>query len=171
MSLPSIDFERSWSSTRRSQGIVKTTKGMVPARNAKRDILWTSLESERMYVQSLSDLLPPAQGSSIITEAGMYIGLANAHQKPIILCKLGVSGSVQVLVNVSLLAKTSKNKTFYWQSTNDGGKTYNNVAAGPEPSITLTGLAPLSTVGFRAAVKVSKEPQADWTQTIYVVIK
>ena len=154
-----------------AQGIVKTTRGTVPARNAKRDTLWTSLESERMYVQWLSDQLPPEQGSAIILGAAMHVGLAGAHQKPIILCKLGVSGAVQVLVNVSLLANTYKNRTFYWQSTSDGGKSYNNFGAGPDPHITLTGLAPLTTIGFRAAVKGLEEPQADWTQTVYIVIK
>ena len=52
-------------------------------RNAKRDIVWTSLENERMYVQSMSDLLPQEQGAAIITGAGMHVGLFGGRDKKV----------------------------------------------------------------------------------------
>jgi hypothetical protein len=151
-----------------SHELVKTVRGSAPARNAKRNILWTSLEMERMYVQSLADLLPPEQASAVITGAGMYVGIFGAHNKPIIFCKPGVSGTVHVFVNVGVLAGNSKkNKTFFWQSTADG-KVFNNLPSTPEPTISVSGLAPQAMIGFRAAVKVSKMPQGDWTQVVYI---
>jgi hypothetical protein len=36
---------------------------------------------------------------------------------------------------------------------------------------TISGLTPLSTVGFRVAVTLNGQPQGEWTQVFYVVVE
>jgi hypothetical protein len=54
------------------QATTTRTKGTVATRNAKVDVLVTSLESWRMYVQTLCDA-SPEQAEQIIAAAGMSV--------------------------------------------------------------------------------------------------
>ena len=153
------------------QATLTKTKGTAAVRNTKRDALVTSLESERMYVQSLCDA-NPEQAVAIITAAGMAVAKLPVHDKPVLQAKPGsASGSVVLVANAGLLVGkgVSKKSTFNWQSSTDGGKTWNSAPSTPLASTEITGLPAMTVVSFRVAATVSKTTGA-WSQVITLLV-
>jgi hypothetical protein len=147
-------------------------KGTVAVRNAKRDVLVTSLESWRMYVQTQCDA-NPEQAEAIIAAAGMAVGKVSVHAKPVLGAKLGAaSGSVTLEANASLLVGrgVKKHAAYNWQYSADGGKTWTAAPATPLASTTIEGLTPLTTYSFRVAATVSKTVGA-WSQSVTILVK
>ncbi|HEX8789351.1 MAG TPA: fibronectin type III domain-containing protein [Polyangiaceae bacterium] len=145
------------------------TKGTVATRNARRDVLVTSLESWRMYVQTLCDA-NPEQAEELIAAAGMTVAKVPAHPKPVLAARLGTaSGSVTLNANASLLAGRRKHAAFAWQYSADGGKTWTNAPATPLASTSIEGLTPLTTYAFRVAATVSKTVGA-WSQAVTLIV-
>jgi len=148
------------------------TKGTVAARNAKRDVLVTSLESWRMYVQTLCDA-NPEQADALIAAAGMAAAKVAVHAKPMLGAKLGIaSGSVTLEANATLLVGrgVKKHAAYNWQYSTDGGKTWTNAPATPLATTTIEGLTPLTTYAFRVSVTVSKTVGA-WSQAVSILVK
>jgi hypothetical protein len=143
------------------------TKGTVATRNAKRDVLVTSLESWRMYVQTLCDA-NPEQADALIAAAAMVVGKVPVHAKPVLAAKLGTaSGSVTLEANATLLVGrgVKKHAAYNWQYSADGGKTWTNAPATPLAKTTIEALTPLTTYAFRVSVTVSKTVGA-WSQAV-----
>lgn len=134
------------------------TKGTVAIRDTKREILYSSLESERMYVQSLADA-NPEQAVAIVTAAGLGVGKTPSRTKPVLQVKPGpLPGTAKLVANASLLAgkRTSKSVTYNWQMSADGGKTWTNLPSTPLASTTVENLTALTTYMFRVSATVSK---------------
>ena len=147
-------------------------KGTVAARNAKRAVLVTSLESWRMYVQTLCDA-NPEQAEAIIAAAGMAVGKVPMRAKPVLGAKLGaVSGSVTLEANAILLVGrgVKKRAAYNWQYSADGGKTWTSAPATPLASTTIEGLTPLTMYSFRVAATVSKTVGA-WSQAVTLLVR
>jgi hypothetical protein len=145
--------------------------GTVATRNAKRDVLVTSLESWRMYVQTLCDA-NPEQAEALVAAAGMAVAKVPVHAKPVLGAKLGTaSGSVTLEANATLLVGrgVKKHAAYAWQYSADGGKTWTNAPATPLAHTTLEGLTPLTTYAFRVAVTVSQTVGA-WSQAVALVV-
>jgi hypothetical protein len=154
------------------QATFTRAKGTVAVRNAKRDLLVTSLESERMYVQSLCDA-NPEQAETYVTAAGMALAKAPAHAKPILAAEPGpVPGSAKLVANATLLVGRGvrKRATFNWQLSADGGKTWTNVASTPLASTTVEGLTPMTSYSFRVSATVSKTP-GEWSQAVTLLVR
>jgi hypothetical protein len=148
------------------------TKGTVPVRNAKRAVLVTTLESLRMYVQSLSDA-NPEQSAAIASAASMAVAKLPLHAKPVLQAKLGASsGTVILIANATLLVGRGvrKKATFNWESSADGGKTWTAVPSTPLSSTTVAGLTPLTTYAFRVCVTVSKVV-GEWSQAVSLLVR
>jgi len=148
------------------------TKGTVAVRNAKRAVLVTSLESLRMYVQSLSDA-NPEQSAAIASAASMFVAKVPLHAKPVLQAKPGASsGSVVLVANASLLIGRGvrKKATFNWESSADGGKTWVAAPSTPLSTTTVTGLTPLITYAFRVSVIVSKMA-GEWSQAVTLLVR
>jgi hypothetical protein len=146
-------------------------KGTTAVRNAKRDLLMTSLESWRMYVQSLCDA-SPEQAEAIITAATMSVAKVPMASKPVLEAKLGTaSGGVVLLANETLLVGRGvrKRSSFNWQLSADGGKAWTGVPSTPLATTTIDGLTPLATYAFRVSVTVSKTTGA-WSQAVTIVV-
>jgi hypothetical protein len=153
------------------QATLTRAKGTAAARNAKRDLLVTSLESWRMYVQTLCDA-NPEQAEAIITAATMSIGKVSVFAKPVLEAKLGtVSGSVVLQANETLLVGRGvrKRASFNWQFSADGGKTWTSAPSTPLASTTVEGLTPLTTYSFRVNATVSKTTGA-WSQVVTLIV-
>jgi hypothetical protein len=147
-------------------------KGTVATRNAKRDVLVTSLESWRTYVQTQCDA-NPEQAEAIIAAAGMAVAKVPVHAKAVLAAKLGVaSGSVTLEANATLLVGrgVKKHAAYSWQYSADGGKTWTNAPATPLASTTIEGLTPLTMYSFRVAATVSKTVGA-WSQAVTVLVR
>ncbi len=154
-----------------AQQNVGKIKGAATVRDAKFQVLLTSLESECTMVQGLCDA-SPEQAASLIAAAHMVVLPAHGHQKPILAAKNALpSGSVLLDANAKLLDGTHRRKTFNWRMTLDGEKSFLGLPSTPVGKTTVSGLTPLATVGFQVSVTVNKQPQGPWSQTISILVK
>jgi hypothetical protein len=147
-------------------------KGTAALRNAKLEIVVTSLENERMYVQTLCDA-NPEQAVAIATGAAMAVGKAQVRSKPVLEARLGTqSGEVLLHANATMLVgKTSTKKSlFQWQMSADGGKSWTLVPPTPLASTEIQGLTPLTTYAFRVCVTVSKVT-GEWSQAVSILVR
>ncbi len=96
-----------------------------------------------------------------------------AHQKDILAAELTTTpGVVHLDANASLLvgpADASKNVTFNWQMSGDGGKTWTDLHSTPLGNTDVLGLALLSTYGFRVSVTIGKVTGA-WSQPVSLLV-
>jgi hypothetical protein len=154
------------------QATVTKTKGTVPVRNAKRTVLVTSLESLRMYVQSLCDA-NPEQAATIAAAASMFTAKVAVRDKPILQARQGPqSGIVLLIANATLLIGRGvrKKATFNWEMSADGGKTWTPLPSTPIATTIVTGLTPLTTYAFRVSVTVSKTV-GEWSQAVTLLVR
>lgn len=155
----------------KSQQTVGTrVKGAAEARKLKFDALVTSLESERMYVQSLCDG-SPEQAANLIKLAGMQVASVGRYQKPILVAMPGVpAGTVDLEANARLLDKSRKGKFYSWRYTLDGGKTFLAAPSTGAARTSISGLPLLTVVGFQVSVTVNKSPPGDWSQLVSILV-
>jgi hypothetical protein len=152
-----------------SQNGVKNKTGGTAVRNADRDLVVTTLESLRVAVQALC-AANPEQAAALLQAAAMKAFASAVRAKPILAAKLTVaSGGVNLVANASLLSTSKRKKTYTWQSTLDG-KTFSVAGTSGYARITVTGLSPLSTVGFRVCVTVGDDEPGPWTQVVSILV-
>jgi hypothetical protein len=159
-----------------AQQLVKTRViGAAATRDSQRDLLYTAMENQRMYVQSLADA-SPGRALALIQNAGLVVADIPAHPKPLLGLKLGKqSGIVIATANVGLLvaaaqmAKPHGMRFFNWQSTLDG-KTYANLPSTTKGTTTLTNLTPLTTVGVRVNLNTDDGP-GEWSQVVNILVQ
>jgi hypothetical protein len=102
-------------------GVKNKTVGSAD-RNAKRDLVVTTLESIRAAIQSLCDG-SPEQAASFIQSAGMKVAAFATRSKAMLAATLGVqSGVVDLVANGSLLTTSRRRRVFNWQYTLDQWK-------------------------------------------------
>lgn len=154
------------------QAVSTRARGTAAARDARRDVLMTSLESWRMYVQTLCDA-SPEQATPLVAAAGMAVGKLPVHAKPALGVRPGVAtGSVTLTANKTLLVGRGVRRyaAYLWQYSADGGKTWVDVPATPLATTTVGGLTPLVTYAFRVSATVSKVP-GEWTQPVTILVR
>jgi hypothetical protein len=164
-----LDFEAA------HEAVVNTkATGATAVRVAKRDIARASSESERGYVQFLSDG-SPENGASYAAAAGMRIALPGTRVHAILTAALvpGVPGDVRLRASASQLVPPGPGKArkrlYLWRHTLDGGKSFVDDDPTPVASTTVSGL-PLSTVvGFQVAVKDALGV-SDWCQMVSILL-
>jgi hypothetical protein len=144
--------------------------GASADRNAAADVVITSLETIRTYVQGLCDRAPE-KAPQLVAAAALKVVVSTPGHKPVIAAKLGVaSGSVLLRANKqALVGKTSAMCTFNWEYSLDGQKTWVAVPGTPVPATTLTGLPPLATVSFRVSVTMKKATGA-YCQPVSIIV-
>ena len=149
----------------------KAGKGLAPLRNTKLDLLWTAMESLRVYVQGLCDGVSVEAAINLINTAGLVLAKNGVRVKPILQAKLvETTGLVQLIANATaLVGKTSKKVTFAWQWSPDGGtKVWNNLPSTPHAVTTIANLGP-GTYSFRVSVTVGKIV-GPWSQNVSLTI-
>jgi hypothetical protein len=150
------------------QGVKQRTV-RASVRNAKRDVLVTTLETLRMYVQGLVDT-SPEQGNALIEQAGMTVAAVPARSKPILAAKVGkLSGVVLLIANAGLLGKSKRQRCYNWQYTVNNGAAWVSAPPTPYARTTITGLPPLTSVGFRVSI-TDVTGQGEWTQVVSIVV-
>jgi hypothetical protein len=150
-------------------GVKNKTVGTAE-RNAKRDLVVTTLESLRALIQALCDA-SPEQAATLIQAAAMKAAAVRARAKAMLAVTLGVqSGVVDLVANARLLSMARRSKTYNWQFTTDGGRTWSAAASTPYARTTLGGLPPLIVCGFRVNVVVGDDEPGPWSQTVSILV-
>jgi len=159
-----------------AQGQVDTRViGAAAVRNAKRDLLWSAMENQRVYVQLLGDK-DPANAVSLIQNAGLLVAKVTPRSKALLTLTNGhASGSVDCDVNMRLLmaasSKPKQGKTVNWQYTLDGSKTFNGLPSTPKGHTTILGLTPATWVGVRVSVTTTTEGVGPWSDVVTLLVK
>ena len=152
------------------QDTATRAKGTVATRDLRGDELLSTLDLTCAYVQGLVDQ-SPEQGAAIIERAGMLIGDLPRHAKPELKASQATPGApVELVANVRRLTAGVAGKVlFRWQSSGNGGATWNELDATPHGRTEVSGLTPLSTWSFRACV-VGGKGAADWSQAVTFLV-
>ena len=134
-----------------------------------------SMETQRMYVQTLADA-SPGRAIALIQNAGLVLSGIPSRSKPLLALKLAkTSGVVLADANVGLLmagakaAKPTGNRFFNWQATFDGSKTFVTLPPTSSGKTTLANLTPLTTVGVRVNLNNGEGP-GEWTPVVSILV-
>jgi hypothetical protein len=135
-------------------------RGAVATRNEKRAILTSVLELLRGYVQGVADA-NPSTAAAIIEGAAMAVRRTPSRTPRVFSIRQGAVSGTAIIRTGSAGSGTS----YEWQYSINGGQTW--VAAPPtiQARMTLSGLAPLTTleVKYRA---VTRRGPTDWSQPL-----
>jgi hypothetical protein len=118
------------------QAALRRAIGAAALRDDARDLLWTAMQTELAYINSLA-AASPSRAVSIIQNGGCVVADVNPHTKAIIELSLVLpAGTVACDANVGLLLgpgakKPSANRFFNWGYTLDNGK--NVPVRAPDP--------------------------------------
>jgi hypothetical protein len=142
--------------------------GAVAARNAARDALLTILEGLRAYVQTIADA--SEQPAVVIEAAGMAVARVSTYVKPLLGARLGVGEGVVMLVAAAgQLSKSKRYKTYGWQVSVDGGRTWTLAPSTPVAHTTLSGLPALTVCSFRVNV-TDTTGTTEWSQAVGILV-
>jgi hypothetical protein len=153
------------------QAVKARAPGAVEVRNAKRDVLFSSLQSEQAYVQSLSDASPD-RAPAIVTGAAMVVAKAPSTSKPVVQVKLGVQpGTATLRANATTLVGkgVAKRPTFNWQLSADGGKTWSIAPSTPRANTVIENLTAMTTYSFRVSATVANVA-GEWSQPVSILV-
>ncbi|MFO0762919.1 MAG: fibronectin type III domain-containing protein [Byssovorax sp.] len=158
-----------------AQQAVKTrVLGAREKRDAKRGLLFTGMEIERTFVQSLADA-DPAQAAALITNAGLVVAAIPTHTKaPLILRNGKQPGSVLCDANVGLLVGAggkhpTQHRFFNWQYTVNGSGSFIALPPTSKGTTLVEGLTPLTMVGVRVSMTNGEGP-GEWSQAVSILV-
>jgi len=148
-------------------------RGATQLRAVKRDVLWSSLVSERSCVQILCDN-SPENAANIAASAGMRLFNTFVPHREILTAELTTTqGQVALKAAASLLVAPGTGKararTYLWRFSIDGGKTFTNADPTPLAHTLVSGLPAGTLVGFQVAVK-DGVGTSEWSQTTALLI-
>ncbi len=150
--------------------VAQRQPGAVTVRAAARDSLLTILEGLRVFVQTLADSATPEQSAVLIDGAGMKVAAVTPRARPVLGLKLGVAqGTVLLVAAASLLSKSKRMKTYGWEFSIDGQKTWQAAPSTPIARTTIAGLPSLTTVAFRVNV-TDAVSVTEWSQAVTTLV-
>jgi hypothetical protein len=135
--------------------------GLKQARNSARAALVSLLHRLRAYVQGVADENPDSAGS-IIEGAALSVAARNDKAKaPLAVLRGGVSGSVRLVAKA-----VAKVASYEWQQSMDAGKTWVDLPKTLQAKITVSGLTPGMTYGFRFRA-ITRPGVGDWCEATW----
>jgi len=155
------------------QEVATRVKGAVAMRTVQRNILFTAMGTELMYIQSIADAFP-SRAEAIIVNGGLVVAQTAVHTKAIIVLGLTKQpGTVTCNANVGLLVgtgttKPSQSRFFNWGYTLDG-KTFIAMPSTSTGKTTIQNLPLLTTVGVRVNLNNSEGP-GEWSQVVTILV-
>jgi len=157
------------------QAVLNRAVGAAANRDVQRDLLYTGMESEKTVVQGLADA-NRARAVQLILDAGLLVAKPTSHVKALLTLRLGTPvGALICEANVKLLVamlnKPNQGRFFNWQSTLDGGKTFQDAPSTPVGKTILHGFAPLTTVGVRVSMTSAKEGTTPWSDVVTILVR
>jgi hypothetical protein len=147
-------------------------KGAAAARDVQLGLLWGMMESELVYIQSIADSVNADEAVQTLQQGGVGVAGVALHDKALLtVTQAAPSGPVALDANArALLGEDLRRKHFFsWEYTLDG-KTFVSMPSTPKAKTTLSGLTPLTTVGFRVAVTTSDGVQGPWSQVVELFV-
>jgi hypothetical protein len=146
----------------------KTSRGLVPLRTSKVDILWNSLQADCTYCESVCQQ-NPEQGLALASSCGFLVVTAGQRARDVIEVKLDLGkGIAHLRANTKMLpapsGRPSVAVTYLWRHSVDGLKTIVSDDPTPTAHITIAGLPLGGDVNFGVAVKDSSgvSPWSQW---------
>ena len=149
------------------------TIGAAAARDVQRDLLWTAMETECTYVQTLCDATP-GRAASLIQNAGLVVVSFPVRNKDRLTLKNGAqSGTVACYANVGMLlsalvTKPGQHRFFNWTYTLDG-KSFVALPPTTHPETLITGLPPSTMVGVRVNLNIGTGP-GEWSPMVSIQV-
>jgi hypothetical protein len=156
------------------QAVKQRTIGAAAARDVQRDLLWTAMETERIYIQSVADA-NPSRSISILQNGGLIVIPVTVRAKGLLTLENGAaSGTVECFASVGLLlsalaTKRSQHRFFNWRGTLDGGKSYAGLPPTTHPQTTITGLTPQTIVGVQVNLNIATGP-GEWSPMVAILV-
>jgi hypothetical protein len=147
--------------------------GTAAARDVQLGLLVGMMDSELLYIQSVADSGTPDEAISTLKAGGVAIVAFPKRDKPVLGVTPGSApGEVVLAANARALLgdKRGHKHCFSWEYTTDGGQTFHAAPTTPAAMTTISGLTPLTKVGFRVAVTVTKGGTSGWSPVVYLVI-
>lgn len=147
-------------------------KGMAAVRDVQLGLLFGMMESELHYIQSVADTGTPDEAVATLHAGGVEVAGFPAHDKAILTVGQGpTQGSVMLDANAAALlgSDITRKHFFNWEYTVDG-KNFIAMPSTPESKTALSGLTPLTTVGFRVSVTRAKGIMGPWSQVVEFLI-
>ncbi len=139
-------------------------KGTVAIRNLKRRAVDADLIGLKGYVQWIADQ-HPADAEAVITSAGMAPKRFTPRQKPELSARMG-----EVPGEVLLRAKAAgKVVAYMWQSSSDGGTTWDGLGTTTVADTSVVGLAAGASYLFRFCTTI-KKTTGEWSQAIRFLV-
>lgn len=148
------------------------TPGASATLRKKRLVLLGSLESERLYVQTLADAAPSQEDAmAIIQNAALKVGEAPVYARGALEIKQGqLSGSVDLAAHYRLLVDKPKGRrNFIWEYSTNGGQTWIRSATTPLANHTIANLPPLTVCEFRVALH-DRNGQSAWSPVVSFIV-
>jgi hypothetical protein len=147
--------------------------GSTAIRWEKREALWSALQYEQGYVQSLCDASLGDAGVIAIS-AGMILKRPRTDHREILeVDPTTVPGEVALRAAASLLEGPARqprgSRVYLWRHTLDGGLTFLDDEPTPLASTRIGGLPRLTVLGFEVAVKDAVGVGA-WSQTVKIFL-
>jgi hypothetical protein len=146
-------------------------RGAAAACKVERDRLYRMLVTQCAYVMTLC-AENPEEADAIAQAVGLEMSATPTREQSILKVVRGpASGSVVLRANVSLLLGDRKGhaKFFDWQWTTDGGQTLHDAPTTTHGKTTITGLQPLTMVGFRVKATTAGSP-GEWSPMVSIVV-
>jgi hypothetical protein len=156
------------------QAVTQRTIGAAATRDAQRDLLWTAMETERIFIQSVADA-NPSRSLSILQNGGLVVVQVGSHAKGLLTLKNGAaSGTVECFANVGLLlgalaTKRSQHRFFNWRYTLNGGTSYTGLPSTTHPQTAITGLTPQAVVGVQVNLNIATGP-GEWSPMVAILV-
>ncbi len=148
-------------------------RGAAAARDVELGLLLGMMEAELVYIQSIADSVNADEAVQTLKQGGVEVAGVALHDKAILtVTQAAPSGPVALDANALALlgSQNVRRKHFFsWEYTLDG-KTFISMPSTPDVKTTLSGLTPLTTVGFRVAVTVTKSVQGPWSQVVELFV-
>lgn len=149
-------------------------KAQTAARDVEVGVLHGMMLTQLAYIQSVADAGTADVAVQTLHDGGVEVAGHTPHDKPVLGAVNGVaSGSAELEANArSLLGGNLHRKhLFCWAYTTNGGQTFVNLPPTPKARTTVTGLTPLTTVGFRVAVTTSNGVTGPWSPAADLLIR
>jgi hypothetical protein len=148
-------------------------RGMAAARDVQLGLLVGMMESELVYIQSVADTGNPDEAVQTLLAGGVAVALVGDHSKPILKVTQGpTEGSVVLEANATAIlgADLHRKHYFNWGYTTDG-KTFIALPPTPGARTTVSGLALLTTVGFRVSATTMKNGTTEWSAIVNFLVR
>jgi hypothetical protein len=155
------------------QATKSRTKGTAPARDLARDTVWTSMESQRMYVQLLVDQ-NPERAAALVANVGMHLASDRSYAKPLLGAEQDHEGTPVALHANATLLREGKRKgqgiTYHWRHSLDRGLTWVNDESTPLAETEIAGLPADTEVHFQVKATIGKET-GEWSQSVVLKVR